>query len=115
MPADVKPIVFGVRLTAIGKVRLRRSAVQLAPRNVGTDQKSAPVPFTGYSGRLLGVQRFAAPHRRTDRRYACAGQLKKRAGRKSASSALCRPPTISSATAAPRNGDSVTPLWVMAM
>ena len=43
------------------------------------------------------------------------GQLKKRAGRKSASSALCRPRTISSATAAPRNGDIVTPLWVTAM
>jgi hypothetical protein len=43
------------------------------------------------------------------------GQLKKRAGRKSASSALCHPRTISSATAAPRNGDIVTPLWVTAM
>ena len=46
---------------------------------------------------------------------ASAGQLKKRAGRKSASSALCCPPMISSATAAPRNGDIVTPLWVTAI
>jgi len=44
-----------------------------------------------------------------------SGQLKKRAGRKWASSALCRPRAISSATTAPRNGDIVTPLWVMAM
>jgi hypothetical protein len=42
-------------------------------------------------------------------------QLKKRAGRKWASSALCRPFTISSATTAPRNGDIVTPLCVTAM
>jgi hypothetical protein len=44
-----------------------------------------------------------------------SGQLKKRAGRKWASSDRCRPCTISSATSAPRNGDIVTPLWVMAI
>jgi hypothetical protein len=41
--------------------------------------------------------------------------LKKRAGRKWTSSALRRPLTISSATTAPRKGDIVTPLWVMAI
>ena len=41
-------------------------------------------------------------------------QLKNRAGRKSASSARCTPRTTSSATAAPRNGDIVTPLCVTA-
>jgi hypothetical protein len=41
-------------------------------------------------------------------------QLKNRVGRKSASSGRCFPRTTSSATAAPRNGDIVTPLWVTA-
>ena len=53
--------------------------------------------------------------RQTRRRFAASGQLKKRAGRKSESSALSRPPRISSPTTAPRNGDIVTPLWVMAI
>ena len=43
-----------------------------------------------------------------------AAQLKNRAGRKSASSGRCCPRTTSSATHAPRKGDIVTPLWVIA-
>jgi hypothetical protein len=63
---------------------------------------------------LHGCGRFSRP-RAGSLANLTSGQLKKRAGRKSASSALCRPRTISSATAAPRNGDIVTPLWVMAI
>jgi hypothetical protein len=64
--------------------------------------------------------RFSEARSGNARNFACAmqispGQLKKRAGRKWASSALSRPRTISSATTAPRNGDIVTPLWVMAI
>jgi hypothetical protein len=90
--------------------------------------KAAFVPLSGWARAALGLRvdtialkarndiwKLRAARRRTHRRYASPGQLKKRAGRKWASSALCRPPTISSATSAPRNGDIVTPLWVMAI
>src|SRR5438132_58590 len=68
-----------------------------------------PIPALGN----VGTKRTICPYSQGEVRS--SGQLKKRAGRKSASSALCRPRAISSATAAPRNGDIVTPLWVTAI
>jgi hypothetical protein len=70
----------------------------------GYEQSSSLSEMVDYLRRRVAKPDVASP-----------GQLKKRAGRKLGSSALCRPRTISSATTGPRNGDIVTPLWVMAI